>query len=280
MRLLSGLRARWHRIWHEVLDPIGLDAFRQVLAYDLVLVTLTWYPDADERLTHAGYHPTPLADALNAPLVPLLPPEAVSPFFVIYFGAMLAVIFGRARRSATWLVVACLAYVGLADPISSTPVDRLHLLGFTVLALAPASAGDPPVSPAWPIRVLQATLLLGLVGSGLQHALGGDWWTADDVLWLHLHGADMTDVGAWMLRTLPGWFWPLLQHTVLGFQLLAPALLLLPRLRPLGFGLALGLHLVLALALAPMLQFSLQALAFYLLFVDPAVLRRSLGRLA
>lgn len=282
MSLVARARAGWEQFWYAPVDPVRLDAFRQAFTYTLVFYTLAWAQHAGEWLTPVGYHPAPGVDAYYAPHVPLLTRGALVPFFAVYFGAMLAVIFGWARRAATWVVIAGLVYVSLADPISAFTINRLYVFGFLVLALAPGPSGQEPNAtiPAWPIRVLQVSLLIHYVASGLCKALRGDWLAYDDVLWVQVQGVYCTEAAAWLLRVLPAGAWTILQHAALGFELFAPLVLIPRRLRPLGFLLGVGLHVVVAVTMYQLVYFSLQMISLYLVFVDPARLRRLLSRLS
>lgn len=282
MSALAGPYARWLRFWYAPVDPIRLDAFRQAFTYTLVFYTLAWAQYSPEWLTDAGFHPSAASDPIRSPQLPLLPEAARLPFLAVYLGAMVAVIFGWARRLATWVVLAGVVYVTLADPISAFTLNRLYIFGFAVLALAPGPSGqgDSATIPAWPIRVLQVALLTHYLGAGACKALLGDWLKYDDVLWVQVQGLYCTDAAAWLLRALPGWAWIGLQHAALGFEVLAPVLLAVRRLRPLGFVLGVGLHLVVALTMYQLIYFSLQMITFYLVFVDPSVLRRVAQRLS
>lgn len=280
--MIPRIREAWERFWYAPVDPVRLDAFRQAFTYTLIFYTLAWAQHGGEWLTPVGYHPSSAADAHHSAHVPLLTRAALLPFFVVYLGAMIAVIFGWARRLATCVVLAGLVYVTLADPVSAFTINRLYIFGFLVLALAPCPSGQSTQAtiPAWPIRVLQVSLLIHYLASGLCKALRGDWLTHSDVLWTQIQGIYATDAAAWLLRVLPGGAWSLLQHAALGFELLAPILFMSRRLRPAGFVLGVGLHLVVAVTMYQLLYFSLQMVSLYLVFVDPARLRRLLRRLS
>jgi hypothetical protein len=71
------------------------------------------------------------------------------------------------------------------------------------------------------------------------------------------------------VRTLPHWMWRVQQELALWFELLAPLLFAVKRLRPLAFVLGLGLHLVVAVTMDQLIYFSLQMACFYLLFIPP-----------
>jgi hypothetical protein len=92
-------------------------------------------------------------------------------------------------------------------------------------------------------------------------------------LWGQVQGVFRTDVAAWALREMPRWSWDLQQHLSLAFELLAPLLFCVTRLRPVAFVLGIGFHLVIALMMKDLIFFSLQMWTFYVLFVSAAAWR-------
>ena len=268
-------RARWDHFWYGEVSAVRLDAFRQALLYTLALYLMARWMYASEWLTAIGFHPSPAADPRNTARVPLLPAGWLSGFAAVLLGSFALVIFGRLRRGATWVLLAAVAYVSLADPISAFTLNQLYVFALLVLAVAPAGARIP----AWPIRMLQVNLLAHYLASGICKAVHGDWLRYDDVLWMQIQGLYMTDAAALMVRTLPGWSFTAQQHLALGFELLAPLLLGVRRLRPLGFVLGVGMHLLVALTMYQLIYFSLQMIAFYVLFLDEATLLRWRARL-
>ena len=145
------------------------------------------------------------------------------------------------------------------------------------MALAPGPRRDP-LTGQWMqsvvlVRVLQCTLLLQYLAAGLAKA-DGDWLKYDDVLWGHVQGVYRTEIAAWALRTLPKWTWTVQQHIALGFELLAPLLLTIRRLRPLGFLFGIGMHFIITVMMKDLFYFSIQMWTFYALFVTSAEWRR------
>ena len=59
----------------------------------------------------------------------------------------------------------------------------------------------------------------------------------------------MTDFAAWMLETLPKWTWAPMQWNSLAFELVAPVLFLVPRLRPLAILWGFAFHGMIALTM-------------------------------
>jgi hypothetical protein len=281
--MIPAARQRWTDFWYGEIDPIRLVAFRWAFAWSLLFYIVTWLRHGHEWLTPAGFHPSVSVSTPYAPRVPLLPAELLWPFAVLYCGGTLWVALrpgaNRFGRVATAIALAGTLYVTLADPISAFTLNRLFIVGLLVLVLAPHPHGDPPRQIAWPVRVLQTTLLLQYLGAGLCKALWGDWLLRDDVLWTQVQGVFMTELAATLVRWLPAWAWTSTQHLALGFEIAAPLLFAVRRLRPLAFVLGLGMHAIIAATMAQLLWFSLQMACFYLLFVNPRWLRAIARRL-
>ena len=271
---MRALHARWERFWHAEIDAAPLAAFRQAFAWTLLIYLVAWARYAQEWLTLEGYHPPAALDPVNAAQLPLLPPAALYVIGPLFFAALLAYIFGFAQRVLGWVLLAGAVYALQVDPIASFTINRLFVIGLFVLAIAPQPRHDEDsgrtLQRAWPTRMLQLLLVLMYAASGLCKTLHGDWWGGEDVLWMQVQGLYMTDLAAWMVRSLPEWSWVMQQQLALWFELLAPLLFVFARLRPIAFVLGLGLHLVVALTMDQLLYFSLQMACFYLLFLPPA----------
>jgi len=272
--LVGQLRARWDEHWYATVPAIRLDAFRQAILFSLALYLAARFMFAAEWLTSTGFHPSPAADRMHAPHVPLVPAGLLTPFTVLTFVALAAAILlpaghtGHLRRVALTITLAAVAYVSLADPISAFTLNRLYVFTLLILIAAPAGTNIP----AWPMRMLQWTLLTHYCASALCKGLHGDWLKYNDVLWMQIQGLYMTDAAAWLVRHLPGWAFPVQQHLALGFELLAPVLLGFRRLRPIGVVMGIGMHLIVALTMYQLIYFSLQMIAFYALFIEPDTL--------
>jgi hypothetical protein len=288
-RWASLAKQGWQRFWHAPIDAAPLAAFRQAFAWTMLIYFVAWARHADEWLTDAGYHPPLALDPVNGPQLPLLPGAALPFVGAIFFAALLAYIFGFARKVVVWILLAAAIYTLFVDPISSFTINRLFVIGLAVLAIAPdpepapeptseSEPRPPTLQRAWPTRMLQITVVAQYFGSGLCKALNGDWWGGEDVLFAQVQGVYMTDFAAWLVRTLPHWAWTVQQELALWFELLAPLLFAVKRLRPLAFVLGLGLHLVVALTMHQLIYFSLQMACFYLLFLPPEWVRRLVAR--
>lgn len=279
-------RAGWNQFWYGSVDAIRLDALRQGMAFTLLIYFVTWSRDAEEWLTHVGFHPSAAVDAANSPQVPLLPPELLPWAGVLFFGALAAFIFGIKRSVTTWIVLACILYTTYADRISSFTINRLYIITFLIFAIAPRprapakkDADEPALQIAWPLRMVQVLLVSHYFASALCKMFQGHWLEADDVLWTQVQGFYMTDFAAWLVRTLPDWTWAGMQHQALAFELLAPLLFGIRRLRPLAFVWGIAFHLVIALSMYRLIFFSAQMIALYLVFVPPEWFHRLSRRL-
>jgi hypothetical protein len=261
------------------LDPIRLDFFRVALAASLLAYVVAWGWHAPEWLTSQGFHVTPAAAGPYQPVLPLLPPAMLPVFAAAYLGAIMALIIGWKARAAACLSLAGTAYVTLADPLTAFSLNRIHIVALAVLACVPLgtylSVDRAPAGrwhSAWPIRILQATIVLQYFMAGVCKVMHGDWLQSPYVLWTQAMGYYETDVAALFLRILPPVAWAAMQYTALSFELLAPLLFGVRRLRPLAFLLGVGFQVLSALLMDRLVYFSLQLLAFYVLFVDEQVL--------
>ena len=173
------------------------------------------------------------------------------------------------RRLGLAGLCACAWYAQRVDDMSAFTLNKLYIGVYTLLALAPGMWREPAtgrlMQSAAPLRVLQATLILHYFAAGLAKA-GGDWFKGGDVLWSQVQGVYRTELAAWLLRHLPLWGWSVLQYLALAFELLAPLLFTVRRLRPVALVLGIGFHLVIALMMKDLIFFSLQMWTFYLLF--------------
>jgi hypothetical protein len=278
------LRAGWDAFWYAPQPAVRLDAFRQALLFSLALYMVAWWSHAGEWLTAAGFHPSPAADRVHAPQLPLLPPALVWPVGAALFAGLALAIVGWLRRPAVLVVLAVVIYVSEADPIATFTLNRVYVFSLVVLLLAPAPCpgGQDPkdtLQIGWPVRILQVSFVAHYFAAGVCKAVHGDWLVADDVLWVQVQGLYMTDAAAWLVRTLPAWAFTAQQHAALAFELLAPALLGVRRLRPIGMTVGIVMHLVIAVAMYQLIYFSLQMICFYALFVAPATLARWQRRL-
>ncbi|WP_395735912.1 DUF1552 domain-containing protein [Prosthecobacter sp.] len=230
----------------------------------------TW----EEWLTEAGFHLT--ASELNpmgypAPFELLTGPGVAGLAGVIGLSGLL-MILNKWRRLALLGLFASAVYVQGADTMSAFTLNKLYVAVYGILLMTPgyiwnASAGRF-VGSVLGLRVIQATLLLQYLAAGVGKAFKGDWLKYSDVLHTQVQGVYRTNMAAWLLRVLPAWSWTVMQWMSLLFELEAPVLFCIRKLRPIGFVLGIGFHVVIALVMKDLIFFSAQMITFYALFVS------------
>lgn len=267
--------------WFAPIHPARLRLFEQAFTLSFILYMGAWLHGAEEWLTTVGFHyPLDISDrAFSIPLPPL-PPWLLWPFVAVLIGAPLLVVLGRWRRPALFVTLLCAVYVQRVDTYSAFTINKLFIVGFLLLLLAPApreaivDGEKAERQSAWPLRILQATLIIQYGTAGICKMAHGDWLDRTDILIGHSVGLYRTEAAAWLIDILPHWAWVVQGVLALGFEIGAPILFLVKRLRPLAYVLGVGMHAVIALMMVDLIWFSLQMVTFYILFVDGARLER------
>lgn len=263
---------------HGPVDATRLVVFRLLLAHSLLIYMLFRWQESAEWLTPAGYHPSGAASGGAQQPVPLLSEAALPYFGVAYFASIAALILGVRPRITIWLVFLGTVYVTVADRLAAFTINKLFVASLALLCLAPPIFSDADgrlrTRSAWALRYLQLTFILQMFGAGVCKVRFGDWVHHHDTLWHQVQLAFMTDLAAWMVRELPMWVWAILQHAALFFELAAPLLFLIKRLRPLGYLLCAGMLVIIAATMYSLIFFSLQLLCFLVLFMDEDRLHR------
>lgn len=285
-------------------DPVRLDLFTRCLTLVLFVYTLDRSLTPYEWLTARGFHVSAENELVFLPTpFPLLPEVLVLPFLVIYLGCILGVVLGWQARKLLPVVLACLIYVSFADPDAAFSLNKIFVASITILLLRPPRKraegvlGGGAVESAWVLRALQAQIIIHYFMAGVCKVFHGDWlvdgglivggdwshwagpsqWFAgrqDDVLWTHVVGVYRTEFAAWLLSVLPKWAWTWMQQSALIFELAAPLLFTVRRLRPVGIFWGVGFHLTIAACMYKVGMFNLQMICFFVLFVSPALLHR------
>jgi hypothetical protein len=206
---------------------------------------------------------------------PPLPPSLVPVFYLLAIVAGGALILGWRPRPFTWIALFLAIFAKAVDPLSSFTLNKLYIAGFAVMALAPSprpvvgdGGGTVVRQSAWPVRVLQGTLLIQYFTAGTCKVFYGDWLTHTDVLWTQVQGYYCTDLAAWMLHVTPMWGWSVMMYSALLFELTAPLTFGWKRLRPLAYVWGFGFQMMIAATMRMLILFSLQMLSFYVLFVQ------------
>jgi len=260
-------------------DGRPLALFERALTLALFVYMTAWWQHAGEWLGAQSFHLSPAASGGLQWPVPAVP-EAVLPVLaIVFFGAMAAVILGRGGRWAIAVVLVIFAYVTAADRLSAFSANKIYVASYVVLLLAPRRDSDGAIASAWPLRVLQITLLAQYFGAGLCKAVYGDWSAYPDTLWAQVQSEYRTDLAALAIGVLPKWVWSAMQYGVVAFELATPVLFLVPRLRPVGIAIGVAMHLGIGLLLYQVVYFGLQSLAFYVLFLPERWTARTFERL-
>lgn len=224
---------------------------------------------AGEWLTDSGFHLSAAASRSGGTTpLPTLPDWAVPLFAMAILGSVGGVILAPRLRRVWFGLLAVLAwYAEGVDPASAFALNRIFVAGFFFIALSP---GYDPASYRGSVaglRAFQLFLVTLYLVTGLPKALEGDWLVHTDVVWTHAQGHYRTPLAAWMLRHLPLWGWATIQYSVLIFELGAPIWLTWRRTRPVAIVFGLSFHLGIALLMKAVWVFSLQMVAFYVLFL-------------
>ncbi len=259
-------------------DPARLRFFEAAFALSFACYMVSRFLHAEEWLTAAGFHYT----AENyytgeGPPFPLLPLWAANLLGLGLFLAVAALVMGLWRRAMLWAILAVAVYVNYADTAAAAALNRIYIVVFAMLATAPAPVRLPDGQMRQtiaPVRIIQAFVCVFYVGAGLSKAWHGSWLSHGDAVWHNIQGVYRTDFAAWCLAHLPMVVFYVFHWGALIFELGAPLLLGVRKLRVIGVPLGLVLHLSIALMFSTIVWFSLQMACFYILFIPEAFWRR------
>ena len=271
--------ARLYNFWLGPVDPIRLDSFRVALGLSMLMYMTAWWRYAEEWLTSAGFHVSTKA-FISAPVFPLLPQASLPLFGTLLFGSLILWILGIKTRAASFIVLGCMVYVSFADHLASYTLNKLFIVALSVLVCVPQGSywslehKEPSRQSVWPVRILQATLLILYFFCGWGKIFYGNWVEYPGVLWSQVQGPYRTDLAAWMLRTFPAGIWSWMQYATLTFELLAPFLFISRRFRVVGLWWGWGFQMMVALTMHQLIYFSLAVLSFYVLFLEEKTLHR------
>ena len=259
-----------------------LALFERGMTLTFLLYVIYWAQDAREWLTDAGYHVSAAgtSPAYPTPLPPL--PEALLiPFMVLLIGSASINVIRPGWRSIRLLLLGLAVYLQLVDQPTAFTLNKLYIVFFFVLSLARSPRmfmdDDGVVRgyiSAWPVRVIQATLIIQYFTAGISKAVWGDWLSRPDVLYTHAVGLYRNEVAALLVHNLPAVFWPVMAYGALAFELLSPVLFLVRPLRIVGVIWGVGFQLMIALMMKDLIWFSLQLISVYILFLRPDLVIR------
>jgi hypothetical protein len=185
-------------------------------------------------------------------------------------GSGFAVIIHWHRRPALWLLLVCAFYAQAVDYYGSFAYNKIFIAVYALLATGPGpyrdESGRLVVSAAMP-RMIQATVVTIYFAAGVAKAFHGDWLKHSDVLWTQVQGFHRNELSALLLHTLPKWAWTGMQHSALAFELGAPLLFLVPRLRWIGIAYGIAFHFMIAALMYGLIYFSVQMWSFYAIWI-------------
>jgi hypothetical protein len=204
----------------------------------------------------------------------------------VMIASAIATSLGLWTRGSALVFATTLVFVGLSDHVSSFTVTKIGPVLMFVVAVAPAGrrlgidawrrqneTGKRPkrVRPLPSVRFLQLFLAVFYCASGIAKAKG-DWLKLPFVMWSHLHDSYQTELTFLLARDLPTWAWPVLQGTVLIFEVFAPLWFALPQTRNLAVVFAVGMHVGIGVMFGPVVWFALLMITVVLAAYLPAPL--------
>jgi len=179
--------------------------------------------------------------------------------FAVYMGGLAALLLGtRTRLAAT---VACLTHTALVTTgdMSMYGVDRFAQIGLFYCLCFPVGhalsldsragrVSDSPSFEAWlGLRVLQLHVCIAYTASGVEKALGEEWWNGN-ALWLAVMGWNNGLVDWSFLASVP-WFAKVMCWMTLLLEAGAAVFVWHPRTRRIWLAGVIGLHLGIALVM-------------------------------
>jgi len=260
--------------WLDRIPRARLDIFARAFAFSFLLYLVGWSMHAREWLTSYGYHVTTatIGRAYPSP-APLVPESILVPVVALMWFCALHASLRPRSCIAQGMALAVAVYIQLVDQTSSFTLNKIFIVGFAVLFAATLASStergavDERFS-AWPVRTLQATILMQYFTAGTCKVFFGDWLRRSDILYTHTVGVYRTDVAGFVVEHAPAFAWTLLAIGALSFELFAPVLFMWRRTRLIGAIAGVLFHGSIALLMKDLVFFSAQMVTFYLLFVD------------
>jgi hypothetical protein len=269
----SSFSGRWLDFFITDMDGIALRVFEVLFTLSFLMWMTHCFLEWKELLTDWGFHLNAAeAAGMRYPEpFPLLSGAYIFILGLLMLTAAVCLILNRWRRLALLLLFLSSLYMQGVDFIAASTVNKFFIAIYGILLISPGyvrNARDGRLMIcAVPVRVIQATLILEYLASGIAKAFYGDWLKYNDILYTLVQGSFRTDFAAWCLRTLPVWSWTVMQWITLLFELEALVLFCVKKLRPIAFVIGIGFHLMIALIMKDLIFFSAQMWTFYALFV-------------
>ncbi|MCX6853859.1 MAG: HTTM domain-containing protein [Verrucomicrobia bacterium] len=281
----EGLLSRCVSSLVDDIDGLPLRVF-EVLFTVTYLLRMGWQGVSwREWLTEEGFHlnAEELAAVGSPEALPLLTQSGVALLAVVICFSATGLICNRSRRLALLGLFVTAIYTQGVDWAAAFSLNKFYVAIYGLLLVTPGYVRDAVngrlIISAVPVRLVQGTLICQYLASGTAKAFKGDWLKHSDVLYTLIQGLHRTEFAAWCLRTLPVWSWTAMQWTTLLFELEAPVLFCVKKLRPIAFVIGIGLHLMIALMMKNLIFFSAQMWSFYALFITADEYRWAWDRL-
>ncbi len=255
---------RWDRFWFGEIDSLRLQVFRICLGIALLCYMAFRWQYAQEWLTEAGFHLPVTLLPYHSVAVPLMPVAALGWGGILFFVSIMGFIVGWHWRVFGWMAWMGLVYVTLADQLAAFSPNKILIATIFIILCSPRGR----LVPAWPVRVLQTTIIIHLFMAGWVKVAHGEWLQDPYVFFTQVQGTYRTAFAAWLLQVLPKPAWAYLQLGALLFELLLPVLLLVRKFRWIAYVWGTIFQLMIALTMEHLIFFNLIMLSYFILFME------------
>jgi|GEM_PF-2457888 len=270
-------KAYFWDIWFGPYDVLNWKIFQSLFTVSWFVWITNYFPTRHWWLSDAGFHISRKDASWHyAEPAPLIPYEWVTAIFVVYLVLVVLYICGIWQKVLVWFMFWGAVYAQAVDQPSAFTLSKLFIVYFFVCGIAPqperrpgASDDEPLVMSAWPVRIIQFTLLLEYMEAGTCKLFLGDWLFQRDALWGFSQGLYKNFFSAWILNWLT-WkpFWVGFTLSAVAFEALAPVLFLWRKTRyPIAVVYGIFMHIGIAVLMKDLIYFSLQMCTFYIFWI-------------
>lgn len=262
--------ATWDRYWFAPTSAVPVAAFRVLLGGFLVSYFLTMALDVTLLFSNEGvYMPWLLPDYGPPPIVAWL-------IYLLTLASMTAFTLGYRTPISTPLTLALFLYhYFLQLAVKHSTFERLIIEWLVLFCFV--ESGLPTVA-AWMGRLIRFQTIMLYLGAGLWKA-ANPHWRSGVLLHATLQGMWSTDIGFWLVRTIPaGDSWATVSQIVIIGEILVGVFFCVRRLYPLAIisGIAFHLGNVIFMSIPEFLI----CITPYVFFIEPTTLQRWGDRLA
>jgi hypothetical protein len=257
--------------WFKPVRAERLVLFQRLFTLTFFIYLLGWTSSATEWLTTEGFHLSARATSRAYPApFPALPPSWLVPFVIYLFGSTVAVILDVGGRLAKANLCGLAVYVQMVDQPSSFTLNKLYVVFFFFLTIAPqvmTAKDGSRWQAAWGVRFIQATIIIQYCTAGICKAACGDWLYNPQVLYTHTVGIYRTPIAAVVVEYTPYFLWIVFAWSALLFELMAPVVFILRRTRTFACLWGASFHIGVAVLMKDLIFFSQQMMTTYVLFL-------------